>query len=56
MGIIRARGIRAAIFEHFMEREVDLSGLDLSGLAMVAIGDAVLYPRFHRIEVNHYAT
>jgi DNA-binding LacI/PurR family transcriptional regulator len=54
MGIIRARGIRAVIFEHFMEREVDLSGLDLSGLAMVAIGGAVLYPKLHRIEVNHY--
>jgi LacI family transcriptional regulator len=54
MNIIRARGIRAVIFEHFMEREVSLGGLDLSGLAMVAIGGALLRPKLHRVEVNHY--
>ncbi len=54
MGIIRARGIRAVIFEHFMEREVDLTGLDLGGLAVAAIGGAVLRPKLHRVEVNHY--
>ncbi|MBT5901943.1 MAG: LacI family DNA-binding transcriptional regulator [Opitutaceae bacterium] len=52
--IIRARGIGAVIFEHFMEREVDLSSLDLSGLAMVSIGGAHLNPNLHRVEVNHY--
>lgn len=52
--IIRARGIGAVIFEHFMEREVDLSGLDLSGLAMVSVGGARLNPKLHRVEVNHY--
>ena len=52
--IIRARGIGALIFEHFMEREVDLSSLDLSGLAMVSIGGAHLNPKLHRVEVNHY--
>ena len=54
MNIIRARGIRAVIFEHFMEREVDLTGFDLSGLAMISIGGALLLPRLHRVEVNHY--
>lgn len=54
MGIIRARGIRAVIFEHFMEREVNLEGLDVSGLAMVSVGGAVLHPKLHRVEVNHY--
>lgn len=54
LDIIRARGIKAVIFEHFMEREVDLSALDLSGLAMVSIGGALLHPRLHRVEVNHY--
>ncbi len=52
--IIRARGIRAVIFEHFMEREVSLEGLDLSGLSMASIGGALLHPKLHRIEVNHY--
>ncbi len=54
-GIIRARGIRALIFEHFMEREIKLTGLDLSGLAMVSIGGAKLHPKLHRVEVNHYS-
>jgi len=54
MGIIRARGIRAVIFEHFMEQEVDLTGLDLSGFATLAIGGAVLRPKLHRVMVNHY--
>ncbi len=52
--IIRARGIRAVIFEHFMERRVDLTGLDLSDFAMVSIGGALLHPKLHRVEVNHY--
>ncbi len=54
MGIIRARGIRAVIFEHFMEREASLEQFDLSGLAMVSIGGAMLRPKLHRVEVNHY--
>jgi DNA-binding LacI/PurR family transcriptional regulator len=54
LGIIRARGIRAVIFEHFMEREVDLRRLNLDGLAMVSIGGALLHPKLHRVEVNHY--
>lgn len=54
LDIIRARGIKAVIFEHFMEREVDLSALDLSELAMVSIGGALLKPKLHRVEVNHY--
>ena len=54
MNIIRARGIRAVIFEHFMEREVDLREFDLTGLAMISIGGALLLPRLHRVEVNHY--
>jgi LacI family transcriptional regulator len=52
--IIRARGIRAVIFEHFMERSVSLEGLDLSDFAMVSIGGALLNPKIHRVEVNHY--
>jgi DNA-binding LacI/PurR family transcriptional regulator len=55
MNIVRARGIRAVLFEHFMEREVSLEGLDLRGLAMVSIGGAMLTPRLHRVEVNHYS-
>lgn len=54
LDIIRARGIKAVIFEHFMEREVDLSDLDLEGLAMASIGGALLNPKLHRVEVNHY--
>lgn len=54
MGIIRARGIRAVIFEHFMERAIDLAGLPLADLAMVGIGGAHLNPKLHRVEVNHY--
>jgi DNA-binding LacI/PurR family transcriptional regulator len=54
MDIVRARGIRGVIFEHFMEREVDISRLDLRGLAMVSIGGALLHPKLHRVEVNHY--
>jgi DNA-binding LacI/PurR family transcriptional regulator len=54
LGIIRARGIRAVIFEHFMQPEVDLTALDLSELAMVAIGGAVIRPKLHRVMVNHY--
>lgn len=54
LDIIRARGIRGVIFEHFMEREVDLSALDLSGLAMASVGGAMLHPKLHRVEVNHY--
>jgi LacI family transcriptional regulator len=54
LGIVRARGIRAVIFEHFMEREISLAGLDLDGLAMVSIGGALLHPRLHRVEPNHY--
>jgi DNA-binding LacI/PurR family transcriptional regulator len=54
LGIIRARGIRAVIFEHFMQPEVDLSALNLEGLAMVAIGGAAIRPKLHRVMVNHY--
>ncbi|MEM9158981.1 MAG: LacI family DNA-binding transcriptional regulator [Verrucomicrobiota bacterium] len=52
--IIRARGIQAVIFEHFMESEVSFKGLDLSGLSMASIGGALTHPKLHRIEVNHY--
>ncbi len=54
LDIIRARGIRGVIFENFMEREVNLDGLDLSELAMASIGGAIFHPKLHRIEVNHY--
>ena len=52
--IIHTRGIRAVIFEHFMERAVSLEGLDLSDFAMASIGGALITPKLHRIEVNHY--
>jgi DNA-binding LacI/PurR family transcriptional regulator len=54
INIIRARGIRAVIFEHFMEREVNLEGLKLDDFSMVSIGGALLHPKLHRVEVNHY--
>lgn len=52
--IIRARGIRGVIFEYFMESEVDLAALSFDDLAVVSIGGALLKPKFHRVEVNHY--
>ena len=54
INIVRARGIRAVIFEHFMEHEVSLTDLPLDGLAMVSIGGAQLRPKLHRVEINHY--
>ena len=52
--ILRARGIRGVILEHFMEKEVQLD-LDLSDFSIVTVGGALKHPRLHRIEPNHYS-
>ncbi len=52
--IIRARGIKGIILEHFMESEVHLD-LDFQDLAIVTIGGALKRPKLHRVEPNHYS-
>lgn len=53
MQIIRARGIRGVILEHFMESGMDLE-VDVSDLTMVSIGGGLRSPRLHKIEVNYF--
>ena len=53
MQIIRARGIRGVILEHFMASNMELD-VDISDLAVVSIGGGLRFPRLHRIEVNYF--
>ncbi|MCB1123247.1 MAG: hypothetical protein KJT03_16955, partial [Verrucomicrobiae bacterium] len=53
MQIIRARGIRGVILEHFMEERLEL-GVDISDLAVVSVGGGFSKPRLHKVEVNYY--
>jgi LacI family transcriptional regulator len=53
MDIIRARGIRGVILEHFMDSNMDLE-VDVSDLAMVSIGGGLRSPQLHKIEVNYF--
>ena len=51
--IIKARGIRGIIFEHFFENDVKLD-IDLSEFASVAIGFTLTSPNLHRVVVDQY--
>jgi LacI family transcriptional regulator len=53
MQIIRARGIRGVILEHFMEQKIHLD-IDISDLAVVSVGGGFHSPRLHRVEVNYF--
>jgi len=53
MQIIRARGIRGVILEHFMEQQIELD-VDISDLAVVSVGGGFHSPRLHRVEVNYF--
>ncbi len=53
LDIIKARGIRGIIFEHFFESDVRLE-IDLSEFASVAIGFTLKSPNLHRVVVDQY--
>ena len=53
--ILRARGIKGVILEHFMQGDMELE-VDLSDFAVVAIGGALRKPKLHRVEVNQYSS
>lgn len=51
--ILRARGIKGVIFEHFMAHDIKLE-VDISDLAVVSIGGGLSSPDLHRVEVNYF--
>lgn len=53
MQIIRARGIRGVILEHFIQQKIHIK-VDLSDLAVVSVGGGFLSPLLHRVEVNYF--
>lgn len=54
MDIIRARGIRGIIWEHFFSANNRLD-YDFSEFACVRIGSSLIEPRFHQIESDRFA-
>ncbi|MEM9158403.1 MAG: LacI family DNA-binding transcriptional regulator [Verrucomicrobiota bacterium] len=53
IGILKARGIRGAIFEHFWKSDVELD-IDLSEFAAVAINFTLKKPDLHRVVSDQY--
>lgn len=53
MDIIKSRGIRGVIFEHFFDKDVELD-IDLSGVSSVAIMQTLKRPNINRVVVNEY--
>lgn len=51
--ILKSRGIRAVIFEHFFEDGVELE-IDLSGISAVAITHTMRKPNLNRVVVAEY--
>lgn len=54
MSIIRARGIRGIIWEHFFSANNRLE-YDFSDFACVAVGNTIVDPVFHQIESDRFA-
>ncbi len=53
MEIIKSRGIRGVVFEHFFDKDIELD-IDLSGVSSVAIMHTLKHPNINRVVANEY--